>query len=159
MKHLDVAVAVVFRDSRILIARRKAGGDLGGYWEFPGGKLEAGETLETCVRRELWEELGMRVQPVMSFTPFSHRYADREICLHAFLCTHESGEPQLLECDEIRWVSVTQLRLYEFPAANRPLINELVSSLPEPADAVPVSVTIPAANKRRSKRPRQPAAV
>ncbi len=101
MKHLDVAVAIVFHDSKVLIARRKAGSVLGGYWEFPGGKCEQGETLEDCVRRELLEELAMHVRPVVCFAPIQYQYPDRLVCLHPFLCIHDSGQPQLLACDEI----------------------------------------------------------
>jgi 8-oxo-dGTP diphosphatase len=130
MKHLEVAVAVVFRDSKILIARRKAGGVLGGFWEFPGGKRESGESLEDCVRRELMEELAMRVQPVVSFAPIQHQYPDRHVTLHPFLCTHESGEPQLLACDEICWIEPKQLRDFSFPPANHQLIEQIITAFP-----------------------------
>jgi mutator protein MutT len=136
MKHLDVAVAVIFRDSKILIARRKAGAVLGGFWEFPGGKCEPGETLEECVRREVLEELAMLVQPVMSFTPIKHQYADRLVTLHAFLCTHESGEPKLIACDEIRWVEPRRLRAFEFPPANDRLIADIMVALPGNPSAI-----------------------
>jgi mutator protein MutT len=130
MKHFDVAVAIVFHDLKVLITRRKPGGVLGGYWEFPGGKREPGESLEDCVRRELFEELAMRVQPVMSFAPIHHTYSDRQVTLHAFLCTHESGEPQTLACEELRWIDPSQLRSIEFPEANHSLVDELINSLP-----------------------------
>jgi mutator protein MutT len=135
MKLLDVAVAIVFRDSKVLITRRKAGTVLSGYWEFPGGKQEPGESLEDCVRRELMEELAMRVQPVMSFSPITHQYPDRIVCLHPFLCTHESGKPQPIACDEFRWVTTAQIKTYEFPEANRELIEELIKALPHSTEA------------------------
>jgi 8-oxo-dGTP diphosphatase len=130
MKHLDVAIAVVFCNSKILIARRKAGGVLGGFWEFPGGKREPGESLEDCVRRELLEELAMRVQPVVSFVPIQYQYPDRYVTLHPFLCTHESGKPQLLACDEIRWIEPKQLRDFSFPPANHQLIEQVIAAFP-----------------------------
>jgi mutator protein MutT len=153
MKHLDVAVAIVFRDSKVLITRRKPGGILGGLWEFPGGKQEPGESLEDCVRRELSEELAMRVQPVVSLTPIVHQYPDREVCLHPFLCTHESGEPQLIGCADLQWVTPAQLRSFEFPEANRHLITELINALPNP----PFSVTVPIPAAPHKKKRRQPA--
>jgi len=149
MRHLDVAIAIVFRDSRVLIARRKAGDVLGGYWEFPGGKCEPGETLEECVGRELLEELGMLVRPVVSFAPTQYQYPDRLVTLHPFLCIHDSGEPQMRACDEIRWVEAAQLRHFTFPPANHRLIEEVIAAFPS---APPHhSVTIP----RRKKSPRR----
>jgi len=130
MKHFDVAVAIVFRDSKVLITRRKTGGVLGGYWEFPGGKLEPGESLENCVRRELREELGIDVHPVISFTPAAHQYTEQHITLHPFLCTHESGEPQPIACEEIRWIHPFELRNYSFPKANQSLIEQVIAACP-----------------------------
>jgi A/G-specific adenine glycosylase len=151
MKHLDVAVAIVFHDSKVLVARRKAGGVLGGYWEFPGGKCEPNETLEDCVRRELTEELAITVHPVVSFAPIQYQYPDRLVTLHPFLCTHDSGEPRLLGCDEIRWVEPQQLRSLKFPPANDKLIDQVIAALP----AKTPSVEIP----RRKKSARQSASI
>lgn len=149
MKHLDVAVAIVFRDSKILIARRKLGGVLGGFWEFPGGKQEPAETLEDCVRRELNEELGIKVHPVISFTPIQHQYPDRHVTLHAFLCTHESGEPKAIACDEIRWVAPADLKTFAFPPANQELIEQVIAAFP--ATSPTPQLTLP-----KRKKPRQP---
>lgn len=135
MKHLDVAVAIVFHDSRVLIARRKPGGVLGGFWEFPGGKCEPGETLEDCVRRELFEELAMHVRPVVSFAPIHYQYPDRLVCLHSFLCIHDSGEPQMLACDRIAWVEPTHLRNFNFPPANHQLIEQVIAAFPHTISA------------------------
>ncbi len=145
--HLDVAVAVVFHDSKVLITRRKAGGVLGGYWEFPGGKREAGESLEGCVRRELLEELAMRVQPVMSFSPIVHQYPDREVRLYPFLCTHESGTPQRIACAELKWVAASELKSFAFPPANFTLIDEVINALPAPAASRPPRVVFPTARQ------------
>jgi mutator protein MutT len=157
MKHLDVAIAIVFHRRKVLITRRKPGGVLGGYWEFPGGKLEPGESLEDCVRRELLEELAIRVQPVMSFTPIHHSYTDRQVTLHPFLCTHESGELQLLACDELRWVEPAELRSIEFPEANRQLVEDLVHHLPNSRHDSPAASIFPAALTRNKQPGRQPA--
>jgi mutator protein MutT len=155
MKHLDVAVAIVFHDKKVLITRRKPGGVLGGLWEFPGGKQEPGESLEDCVRRELFEELAIRVQPVMSFAPIHHTYPDRQVTLHAFLCTHDSGEPQLLASDELRWVEPAQLRTIEFPDANRQLVEELVHHLPNSQHPATPSIppTVKIMKKQRGQQP------
>jgi mutator protein MutT len=154
MKHLDVAVAIVFRDSKVLITRRKSGGVLGGYWEFPGGKLEGGETLHDCVRRELQEELGILVQPVISFTPVQYQYPDRHVTLHAFLCTHESGEPKPLASDELRWVTSADLQTLAFPPANQQLIEQVIAAIPtgKTAPKATPKVTLP----KLKKKPHQP---
>jgi mutator protein MutT len=150
MKHLEVAVAVVFRDSRVLIARRKPGGLLGGCWEFPGGKQEPGESLDDCVRRELKEELAISVQPVISLTPVTHQYPDRHVTLHAFLCMLDAGEPIPIACDEIRWVSPLELQDYAFPPANQPLIEQVLAALPTHGKTAP---NTPAKAKRTTRQP------
>jgi 8-oxo-dGTP diphosphatase len=132
MKRLDVAVAIVFSDSKVLVTRRKAGGVLGGFWEFPGGKREPDESLEDCVRRELIEELAIRVRPVVSFPPIEHQYPDQRVCLYPFLCTCEPDEPQLLACDEIRWVEPAELLKLTFPPANQQLISQVIAAFPKP---------------------------
>jgi mutator protein MutT len=152
MKQLDVAVGIVFHDSKVLIARRRAGDVLGGYWEFPGGKCEPGETLEQCLRRELLEELAIHVQPVICFSPIRHEYPDRCICLHPFLCTHESGEPKALACDELRWVEPPQLVQFTFPPANQQLIEQVIAAFPTRRASSKVTL----AEKKRSPRERTP---
>jgi len=149
MKHLDVAVAIVVRDSMILIARRKPGGELGGYWEFPGGKREGDESLEDCVRRELAEELAIAVQPVVSFTPIRHQYPEQVVTLYPFLCTHESGELELRACDEIRWIEPARLRDFQFPPANDQLIDQVIAAFP--AKPAP-SLTVNAKYNRKARK-------
>jgi mutator protein MutT len=130
MKRIDVAIAIVLRESKLLIARRKADGPLGGYWEFPGGKRHRNETLEACLGRELWEELAIRAKPVLSFSPITHSYPHGLVCLHPFLCIHQSGEPRTIGCEETKWIDPPQLRQYQFPEANGPLIDQLIQALP-----------------------------
>ena len=151
MKHLDVAVAIVFRDSKVLITRRKQGRVLGGYWEFPGGKVELNESLQDTVRRELLEELGIGVSPVVSFAPVQHQYPDRVVTLHAFLCTHEAGEPQLIDCDEFRWVAPSDLRAYQFPEANLVLLDQVIAAFP--STHKPLELTIPKRTSRHRPTP------
>jgi len=130
MKRVDVAIAIVLRGTRILITRRRDDGPLAGYWEFPGGKCEPHETIEQCLARELWEELAIRARPVMSFAPIHHNYPHTDVCLHPYLCLHEAGEPQLLACDDARWIDPPQLRHYQFPEANGRLIDQVIEALP-----------------------------
>jgi len=122
---IEVAAGLISREGRYLIARRKSGVHLAGLWEFPGGKREAGETLEECLRRELWEELQVRVDLVSPFHTIRHEYAEQTVELHFFRCLIESGQPTPVDCAEIRWVYPDQLEDFEFPPADRPVLDAL----------------------------------
>lgn len=108
-----------------MIDRRRQEGLLGGLWEFPGGKLEANETLEDCVRREVQEELAIAIEVGEQLMTLDHAYTHFKVTLHVFLCRHLSGEPQTLECDEVRWVTLEELDHYPFPKANTKIIEAL----------------------------------
>jgi 8-oxo-dGTP diphosphatase len=125
MRMIEVAAGLIIREGRYLIARRKPGVHLAGLWEFPGGKREAGETLEECLRRELWEELNVRVDVLIPFHMIRHEYAEKTVELHFFRCRIESGQPTPVDCAEIRWVYPDQLKDFEFPQADRPVIEAL----------------------------------
>jgi 8-oxo-dGTP diphosphatase len=122
---IRVAAGLIRQDGRYLIARRKAGTHLGGLWEFPGGKIERGESPESCLRRELREEIGIEITEPVRFQVIPHDYPDKKIELHFFFCTIESGQAQALECDEIRWVTPQEMSGLEFPPADRSLIEAL----------------------------------
>src|SRR5258708_6068727 len=123
MNPIDVAIAIVLRDSKLLITRRKPERPLAGYWEFPGGKREGAETIEDCLARELREELAIRATPVLSFSPINHTYPHAQVCLHPFLCIYQSGEPRAIDSDEVKWISPDQLRQFKFPEANGSLLD------------------------------------
>jgi mutator protein MutT len=129
MKRIDVAIAVVVHQGKILICQRKKGDTFGGFWEFPGGKCEAGESIQACLLRELREELDIVVEAVDSFSPISHSYPTAELTLHPFLCKHISGEPRMIECQRIEWVEPTKLRDFRFPPANHSLLQQIVDRL------------------------------
>ena len=122
---IEVAAGLVVRGGRYLIAKRKAGTHLGGLWEFPGGKREPGESLEDCLRRELREELGIDVTPPVHFRVIRHEYREKTVELHFFRCTVRRGEAVALDCEEVRWVMPNEMANYEFPPADRPLIEAL----------------------------------
>ena len=122
---VQVAAGLIVREGHYLIARRKAGTHLGGLWEFPGGKREPGESLEDCLRRELREELGIDVTPPVHFQVIRHEYPGKTVELHFFRCTVSRGEAAALDCEEVRWVMPGELANYEFPPADRPLIEVL----------------------------------
>ncbi len=128
MEPTEAAIAVVIRGGKILVCQRKDDDILGGYWEFPGGKREAGESLEECLMRELLEELAIRVRPIRRLTSIEHRYPDVHVRLHPFLCEHLEGEPQLIECQAARWIEPAELCNYQFPPANEPLLAEILAA-------------------------------
>ena len=125
---VQVAAGLIFRDGRYLIARRKVGTHLGGLWEFPGGKREPGESLEDCLHRELREELGIAVTSPVHFRTIRHDYPAKTVELHFFHCAISRGEALALDCEEVRWVMPDELPDYEFPPADRPLIEALRNS-------------------------------
>jgi mutator protein MutT len=124
---IDVAAALVFRDGRLLLAQRPAGSHLGGLWEFPGGKREAGESWEACLHRELAEELGADFQVEIGavFEEVTHAYPEKTVHLRFHLCRWLRGEPQPLGCAAVRWVAREELSRYEFPAADARLLERL----------------------------------
>ncbi|HMU53806.1 MAG TPA: 8-oxo-dGTP diphosphatase MutT [Nitrospira sp.] len=125
MKLVEVAAGLICEDGRYLIAKRKAGVHLGGLWEFPGGKREEGETLEDCLRRELLEELGIRIDIPIPFRIIRHDYREKTVELHFFRCAIEAGRPSPVDCAELCWVHPSELNEYEFPPADRPIIEAL----------------------------------
>ncbi len=122
---IQVAAGVISRGGRYLIARRKADKHLGGLWEFPGGKREPGESLTDCLQRELREELGIDVTLPVPFRVIRHAYPGKTVELHFFRCAISGGEARALDCEEIRWVMPGELTGYEFPPADRPLLDAL----------------------------------
>jgi mutator protein MutT len=125
MKVVEVAAGLICCEGRYLIARRKPGVHLAGLWEFPGGKRETGESLEDCLRRELFEELSIRVDVPIPFQIIRHDYPEKTVELHFFRCTIEAGQPTTVDCAELRWVYPYELDEYQFPQADRPIIEAL----------------------------------
>jgi mutator protein MutT len=129
MKRIDAAIAIVLKGGKILVCQRKDDDTFGGYWEFPGGKQEDGESLEQCLARELREELNIAARPTTLLDPIVHDYPEVLVRLHPFLCEHESGEPELLECQATRWIDPADLPNYRFPPANESLIAQILNKL------------------------------
>ena len=124
---LVAAVALIDPDGRVLIAERPAGKAMAGLWEFPGGKVEAGETPETALIRELAEELGIAVKaPCLApFTFASHTYDAFHLLMPLYVCRRWDGTPQPLEHAALKWVRPKDLAGYPMPAADLPLIPML----------------------------------
>jgi 8-oxo-dGTP diphosphatase len=123
---IPVTAAVIQREDKVLIGRRRTG-HFAGRWEFPGGKIEAGETPQACLKRELTEELGVEsaIGPFLIST--IHAYSHGTIELLTYGATIISGEPSPRDHSELRWVSVEDLRTYDFPEADRPVIEKLAA--------------------------------
>ncbi len=127
-----VTCAVIEKDGRILIARRKSGDQMAGKWEFPGGKIEPGETPEQCLKRELLEELGVEIGIDGFICSSTWKYDHATIQLLAFKATLLSGELILHDHAEISWVTPRELGDYDFPEADVPIIRHLTSSVSSP---------------------------
>ncbi|NJN87306.1 MAG: A/G-specific adenine glycosylase [Leptolyngbyaceae cyanobacterium SL_7_1] len=124
----SIGVGVIWNAAgEILIDRRRPEGLLGGLWEFPGGKIEPGETVEECIQREIREELGIEIAVGDRLITINHTYSHFHVTLHVHHCHHLSGEPQPIESDEVRWVQVTELEKFPFPKANIHIINALLA--------------------------------
>ncbi len=123
---IDVVAGVIRRDDgRLLISQRLADDTLGGYWEFPGGKVDPGEELKAALHRELAEELGIETEIGAEIHRIIHPYPDRDVRLWFFDARILSGEPQKLEVADFRWVTLDDLMNYQFPEADLPLLNQL----------------------------------
>ena len=124
-RSVEVSAALIFSDGKLLITQRHADAHLGGLWEFPGGKREAGETFEQCLVRELREELGIEVEVGELFEDIAHAYAEKTVHLKFFVCKWISGEPRTLDCAAFQWVDKSELANFEFPAADARLLEKL----------------------------------
>ncbi|MER2251266.1 (deoxy)nucleoside triphosphate pyrophosphohydrolase [Methylorubrum podarium] len=128
---LVVAAALVDADGRVLMAERPEGKTLAGLWEFPGGKVEAGERPEETLIRELAEELGIAVkEPCLAPLTFaSHAYPDFHLLMPLYICRRWEGVPQSREAQALRWVRPGALRDLPMPPADLPLIPFLIDLL------------------------------
>ena len=121
------AVVLIDRDGRVLLARRPEGKSMAGLWEFPGGKVEPGETPEAALVRELHEELGIDTwhSCLAPLTFASHSYEDFHLLMPVFACRKWKGIPRPREGQELKWVRVRDLRDHPMPPADRPLVAVL----------------------------------
>jgi len=125
LPHYDVTAAVICKRGRVLIAQRPVGGMLGGLWEFPGGKREHGESLEECLRREIREELGIKIEVGQPVTQVEHTYTHFRITLHAFECRFVNGRPRAIQVADWRWVRFDELDDFAFAVTDHKIIQAL----------------------------------
>lgn len=125
--HYTVAAAVISRDGQILIAQRPEDGLLGGLWEFPGGKLEEGEDLLACLKREIREELNVEIEPGRPLGVYTHAYTHFRVTLHAFACTLPGdAEPRLAAVAALAWVPPAALPRYPMGKIDRQIAQRVM---------------------------------
>ncbi len=125
-----IALAVIFHDGKVLVARRPKGKRLGGLWEFPGGKIEDGESAAQAAERECREEIGCEVSCIRSLGTVRHDYGDFSVELVALLCELNEGENRRSsDATELEWATLEDLKARPIPAANHALIEVLRKEL------------------------------
>jgi len=120
-----VVAAIVIVDDRVLLTRRSADTHLPNLWEFPGGKVEPGESMQAALVRELREEIGVEAEVFDEYFTATHRYPEKSIELHFFNCAIVEGSPRAIEVADVQWCSLSDLLSWEFPEADRELIKRL----------------------------------
>ncbi|MGC1244960.1 MAG: 8-oxo-dGTP diphosphatase MutT [Spirulinaceae cyanobacterium] len=123
-KRIGVAV-ITNNQGEILIDRRPRDAEMGGLWEFPGGKVEPSETVEECIKREIKEELALDIEVGQHLISVNYTYPQVHISLIVHYCRHQGGDLQPLASQEVRWVSLTEIANFEFPEANQQIITAL----------------------------------
>jgi len=121
----EVTAAIIIKENRVLIAKRAPGENLAGKWEFPGGKIELGETPQECLKREIREELEIEIDVLELFGESIYVYQSGTIKLMAFRCQWISGDFRLNVHSRIEWVTRLELNLYDFAPADIPLVDKL----------------------------------
>ncbi len=124
----QVTAAILEKEGKILIAKRKKGGPFGGSWEFPGGRVEPGETPEVALQRELREELGIETRVGELLATSFYNSTSLSIELLAYRVTYLSGRVRLADHEEIQWVVPTKLQTYAFAAPDLPIVRAVVDS-------------------------------
>ena len=126
-KSIHVTAAILSKDGKYLITKRPEGSHLAGLWEFPGGKRKDRETLETCLKREIREELGMDIRVGEPILTVQHEYEQMVVTLHFFRCTPMRGSPKALDGQEMKWVDPSEFQKYAFPPPDAKIIEHLVA--------------------------------
>ncbi len=125
--HVTVVCALIERQGRLLVAQRAVGRTMAGMWEFPGGKIQADETADQAIVREIHEELGCTIRPVRALRAHTHEYPDVTVTLMPYLCDLVEGEPSALEHAQLRWVAESELRDLEWSAADVPILERYLA--------------------------------
>ncbi|MNI15219.1 (deoxy)nucleoside triphosphate pyrophosphohydrolase [Sphingobacterium paramultivorum] len=126
MDLITVVCGIIFKDDLVLICRRKPEKSLGGYWEFPGGKVEDGESNEESLLRELIEELNLKVKIKQHFFDTVHQYDNGAIKLISFICETENIASESTDHDQLEWVKVSDLLDWKLAPADIPIAKKLI---------------------------------
>jgi A/G-specific adenine glycosylase len=126
LTNIKVAIAVIRKGDKVFIQKRPEKGLMGGLWEFPGGKVEKGERPEVAVLREVSEEVGVKLRELTKLREIKHAYTSFKVDLHCFEANYASGRVRLKSATEGKWVEISDLKKYPFPAANVSLISQLL---------------------------------
>ncbi len=122
-----VAAAIIEQNDCFLLTKRLDGVHYGGFWEFPGGKQEPGESLEECLKREVREELEIEIGIFRPFTVVKYQYPEKPVELHFFCCCVLNGTPKPVGCAEWAWVPKGRLNTYPFPPADAVILEKILS--------------------------------
>jgi 8-oxo-dGTP diphosphatase len=125
LKAIDVAAALIFHNGKLLVTQRRPDDHLPNLWEFPGGKVEPGETFEACLVREIREELDIEISVGELIDDLTHSYPEKTVRLCFFECRLISGEAKPMHVQDLRWITRHELQDFEFPAADAKLIERL----------------------------------
>jgi 8-oxo-dGTP diphosphatase len=121
-----VTAAIMYKGGKVFIARRGPAEKLAGYWEFPGGKVEDGETSEECLKRELFEEFGVEAEIGAFYCDSTYHYGHGSIKLLCYLTEHISGAFQPTVHDQIKWADIFELKNFEFAPADVPVVEKIM---------------------------------
>ncbi len=125
LPHFDVTAGLILNGDKILITQRLTADKFGDFWEFPGGKLKTGETLQECLAREISEELNINISVQRHLISLDHSYPNFKITLHVFLCQYVNGVPLCRGVQNWKWVEPEELSQFQFTEADREVIQKL----------------------------------
>tara|TARA_B000000475_G_scaffold200083_1_gene162662 strand:+ start:232 stop:1293 length:1062 start_codon:yes stop_codon:yes gene_type:complete len=125
--HYTIGVGVIWNKNKILITKRKKNALLGGLWEFPGGKILKNESIENCVKREIYEELSINVDILKFITKVKHSYSHFRITLHAYHCIYKKGKIVCNASDDWKWITPNQFKKFAFPKANHHIFPHILN--------------------------------
>lgn len=126
-KHIHVTCAIIERDDLVLATQRSAAMSMPYKWEFPGGKIDPGESAEECLRREIREEIGIEIDISRNMRACTHQYPSFTITLYPFVCTIEKGQPVLHEHADLIWLRPTELHTLDWAEADIPVLTAYLS--------------------------------
>lgn len=129
---IPVVTAMIKKDGKVLLGKRPKGNSLAGQWEFPGGKIELGETPEEALKRELREEIGIEAEIGKLQIAYTHSFGEKAVLLLFFDVNFWKGEPRNLHHSELKWVAPAEIDSLDIPQANRRILHRLLPLLSAP---------------------------